>query len=270
MVLARLRGLLVLGFAGLTMALYFATCLPVMLLTGSGWLPMWMARRLWAPSCLWLAGCRVQAEPLPALPAGPLIFASNHESALDIWVLVRLLPRIVRFLAKAELFRIPVFGWYLRLGGHVPVNRGRRGQAIAALRAAAARVRAGSSLIVFPEGTRSRDGRVQPFKQGPFALALEAGVPVVPVAVSGSGAVTPSGLIAVWPGTIRVAVGEAIDPARFPDRAALLGAVRARIIELHLRLGGRGGDLVQAVAPPEAGRRRGVGEFAPLPTPRSS
>ncbi len=266
---ARLRGLVVLAFGAVTMALYFLVSLPLMVLTGSGWLPMWFAKHAWGPSSLWVAGCRRVAEPLPPLPDGPLIFASNHESALDIWVLVEQLPRIVRFVAKAELFRIPVFGWYLRLGGHVPVDRGDRAQAIASLRAAAQVVRAGTSLIVFPEGTRSRDGRIQPFKKGPFALAMEAGVPVVPVAIAGSAAVTPRGLVAVRPGTIRVAVGEPLYPARFADRVALLAAVRDRIIDLHVSIGGAGGDHGRAVAARGAPRAQGVGGLAPMPPTRS-
>lgn len=249
MLAARLRGLVVLAVAGITMALYFFVSLPVMLLTGSGTMPMWLAKHAWAPSCLWLCGSRRVVDPLPALPDGPLIFASNHESALDIWVLVECLPRIVRFIAKAELFRIPVFGWYLRLGGHVRVDRGDPAQAISSLRTAAAAVRGGTSLIVFPEGTRSREGKIQSFKKGPFALAMEAGVPVVPVAITGSAEVTPKGLVAVWPGTIRVAVGEPVDPTRFADRLSFLTAVRERILDLHVRIGGRGGDRATAAAP---------------------
>jgi len=254
MVLARLRGLSLLAYTAVTMVAFFLLSLPVMLLTWSGDFPMWLARRLWSPSCLWLSGCRRLAAPFPALPEGPLIFASNHESALDIWVLVERLPRNVRFVAKKELFRIPIFGWYLRLGGHVPVDRGNRAQALGSLHAAAGLVRSGTSLIVFPEGTRSRDGRVQPFKKGPFALAQEAGVPVVPVAISGSGAVTPSGLIAVRPGTIRLAAGEPVDPSQYPERLALLSAVRERVIALHQSLGGLGGDTTHHVAEP-GGRR---------------
>jgi 1-acyl-sn-glycerol-3-phosphate acyltransferase len=248
MLRARLRGLAVLAYGALTMVLCFALSLPIMLLARSGDFPMWLARRFWSPSCLRIAGCRRVAAPLPPLPDGPLLFACNHESALDIWALVEYLPRNVRFVAKRELFRIPVFGWHLRLGGHVPVDRSDRARAIQSLREAAARVRTGRSLIVFPEGTRSRDGRIQPFKKGPFALAVEAGVPVVPVAVSGSGAVTPRGAVAVWPGTIRLAVGEPLLPGAFPDRTALQQATRERIIALHRSLGGAGGAPSQEVA----------------------
>jgi 1-acyl-sn-glycerol-3-phosphate acyltransferase len=180
---------------------------------------------------------------MPEVPRGPVIFASNHESALDIWVLFRTLPRGFRFIAKQELFRLPVFGWYLKMGGHIPVDRSNRARAVASLRHAGEAVRSGTSLVVFPEGTRSRNGRVQPFKKGPFVVAQEAGVPVIPVAISGSGAITPSKVIAVYPGRIRVAAGDPILPADYPDKEALLAAVRRQVIELHRAIGGLGGDL---------------------------
>jgi 1-acyl-sn-glycerol-3-phosphate acyltransferase len=240
-ILASVRGVLVLAFCGLSMASLFLLSLPIMLVTGSGDFPMWLARRVWAPANLWLSRCPRRIRPLPPLPDGPLVFACNHESALDIWVLLAHLPRGFRFVAKEELFRLPVFGWYLRLGGHVPVDRRNRTRAFQSLQRAARRVRAGTSLVVFPEGTRSQDLRVHPFKKGSFVLAMEAGVPVVPVAISGSGAATPSGLIAIWPRPIDLAVGEPIHPGDFADRDAFIAAVRDHIIRLHRELGGLGG-----------------------------
>jgi 1-acyl-sn-glycerol-3-phosphate acyltransferase len=248
--LARVRGLIVLVFGMITMAGFFFLSLPVMVATGSGDFPIWLARFAWSRSSLWLTGCSIETRPLPELPPGPLIFVSNHESSLDIWVLLARLPRSVRFVAKQELFKIPIFGWYLRLGGHVPVDRARRTQAVESLRRAASIVRSGTSLIVFPEGTRSLDGRVHPFKKGPFVLAMEAGVPVVPVAISGTGKVTPKRIVAIWPGPIHLAVGEPVDPRLFPDKTALLVEVRRRVIALHRSLGGLGGDPDDAVAAP--------------------
>jgi 1-acyl-sn-glycerol-3-phosphate acyltransferase len=248
--LDRIRGLVVLAYGMITMALFFLVSLPVMVATGSGDFPIWLARFVWSPSCLWLTRCPLEVRPLPALSSGPLIFVSNHESALDIWVLLARLPRSVRFIAKKELFRLPIFGWYLRLGGHVPVDRSRHAQAVSSLRRAGATVRAGTSLIAFPEGTRSLDGRVHPFKKGPFVLAMEAGVPVVPVAISGTGQVTPKRIVSIRPGPIRAAVGEPIDPRLFPDKTALLVEVRRHVIALHRSLGGLGGDPDQAVAAP--------------------
>ncbi len=248
---ARIHGWIVLVYAAVAMAFYFFVSLPHMILTRSGGMPIWFARRAWSPAGLWLAGARLQVEPLPALPDGPLIFASNHESALDIWALFVVLPRSFRFIAKQELFRLPVFGSYMRLGGHIPVDRGNHARAVQSLRRAGEAVRAGTSLVVFPEGTRSKDGRILPFKKGPFVVAMEAGVPVVPVAVSGSGRVTPKDAIAVVPGTIRLVVGEPVDPRAFADKEALLVEVRHRMIALHRSIGGLGGrdaDVAPAAA----------------------
>src|SRR5512138_2287428 len=240
--LARVHGWIVLVYAAIAMVVIFFGSLPVMLFTRSGALPIWLGRRVWGPWGLGLAGARTRVEPVPKLPDGPLIFASNHESALDIWVVFKVLPRSFRFVAKAELFRLPVFGAYMRLGEHIPVDRGNHASAVQSLRRAGEAVRAGTSLVVFPEGTRSKDGRILPFKKGPFVVAMEAGVPVVPVAISGSGRVTPKNAVAVVPGTIRVAVGEPVDPRAFPDKLALLEEVRHRVVALHRSIGGLGGQ----------------------------
>ena len=247
---ARLRGWLVLGYTSLSMVFFFLLSLPEMLVHGTGHLAIWLARFAWSPSILWLAGVRVEVARTPSLPDGPLIFACNHESALDILALLSVLPRAVRFVAKRELFQIPIFGWYMRIGGHIEVDRQHHAQAIASLRAAGQTIRAGTSLIVFPEGTRSKDGHVHPFKKGPFVVAMEAGVPVVPVAISGAGRINPKKHIAVYPGTIRIALADPVDPRACADRTALLVEVRRRVIEMHRTIGGLGGDPDDAVAAP--------------------
>jgi 1-acyl-sn-glycerol-3-phosphate acyltransferase len=241
--LARIRGGIVLVYAALSMVAIFLSSLPVMLLTGSGDLPIWLGRRVWGPVGLWLSGARLEIVRPPAPPPGPVIFACNHESALDIWVLFAVLPRSFRFIAKQELFRLPIFGWYMRIGGHVPVDRSNHLRAVASLAAAGEKIRGGTSIVVFPEGTRSRTGRIGPFKKGPFVVAKEARVPIVPIAISGTGAITPSHVVEIHPGTIRVAAGEPIDPGAFAEKEELLEAVRARIVALHVAAGGAGGDL---------------------------
>jgi 1-acyl-sn-glycerol-3-phosphate acyltransferase len=230
----------VFGYTAVSIPFFFSLQLPVMLTTGSGDFSIWLARRMWSPAGLRLAGVRLEIETLAPLPEGPAIYASNHESALDPWALFVAIPRSVRFLAKAELFRIPVLGRYLRLARFVPVDRRNRARAIAALKAAADIVRGGTSLVVFPEGTRSTDGRVHAFKKGPFVLAEEARVPVVPVAISGASAVVPKDRLRIRPGTIRVAIGPAVDPADFPGKGDLLREVRRRVAEQHLAIGGGG------------------------------
>ncbi len=244
----RLRGLAVATYAGVSMAALFVGQLPVMVLTRSGDFSIWLARRVWAPSALRLAGVAVKVHVRAALPDGPAIYISNHESALDVWALLRAIPRNLRFVAKQELFRIPVFGWYLRLARFVAVDRRDHTRAVLALKQAGEIVRAGTSLIFFPEGTRSLDGRVQQFKKGPFVVAMEARAPVVPIAIAGACALNPKQRLEVSPGTIQVAIGEPLRPDDFPDKDALLAAVRGRIIELHRSIGGQGGEVSDAVA----------------------
>ncbi len=232
-----------LAVAAVTMVAIFFGSLPWMILSQSGDLPIWLGRKIWGPLGLWLAGAKLDVRRAPAPPEGPVIFACNHESALDIWVMFSIVPRSFRFIAKQELFRLPVFGWYMRLGGHIPVDRSNHQRAVASLAKAGDTVRAGTSIVVFPEGTRSRDGHVQPFKKGSFVVAKQAGVPIIPIAISGSGAVTPSHRIAVYPGPIRVAAGDPVDPSAFPDKESLLAEVRRRIVDLHRSIGGLGGAL---------------------------
>jgi 1-acyl-sn-glycerol-3-phosphate acyltransferase len=261
---SRLRGLAVAGYAGVSMVFLFVVQLPVMLLTRSGDFSIWLARRVWAPSALWLAGVRVEAHALADLPAGPAIYVANHESALDVWVLFHAIRRNLRFIAKRELFRIPIFGWYLSLARFVEVDRRNRVRAVLALKKAGEMVRAGVSLIAFPEGTRSPDGRVQPFKKGPFVLAMEAGVPVVPVAIAGAATLNPKRRLEVRPGTIHLALGEPVNPRDFADKDALLREVRRRIIQQHRSLGGLGGlgsdeDTEPVREPPGSIREQLVG-----------
>ncbi|MEI7706301.1 MAG: lysophospholipid acyltransferase family protein [Deltaproteobacteria bacterium] len=246
--LSQLRGWLTTAYAALFMVLIFFGSLPVMFVTRSGELPMRLARRIWAPWGMWLAGVDFQVVEKAPLPEGPAVFAANHSSAIDIWAAIAAIPRSVRFIAKAELFRWPIFGWYMRVGGHIPVDRRDHQRAVASLAKAAARVRAGTSLIAFPEGTRSRDNLVHAFKKGPFVIAIQAGVPVVPMAITGAGKVTPKSLLRVHPGPVRVTFGTPVHPSDFPGRDALLREVRRQIIAMDREAGGPGGADEPALA----------------------
>jgi 1-acyl-sn-glycerol-3-phosphate acyltransferase len=156
---------------------------------------------------------------------------ANHQSIVDIWVILSFVPPNTRFVAKQELFRIPIFGWALRATGCVPINRGNRTEAIRGLEVAAERIRAGRSVVLFPEGSRSRDGSLGAFKKGAFYLSLQAGVPVVPVAINGSFDVVPPGTIRVRPGPVHVFVEPAVDvePFRPEDQAGLMNLVHRTI-----------------------------------------
>jgi len=144
----------------------------------------------------------------------------------------------LRFIVKRELGRVPFLGWYIAAMGMIFVDRGARSEALASVRQAAVLAREGQSVVSFPEGTRTRDGRVGAFKSGPFLAAIDAQAPVVPVALIGAGAVLPPSGFRVRPGTIGVAVGEPISTAGMTaaDRGRLAQQARAAVVALRSRL----------------------------------
>jgi 1-acyl-sn-glycerol-3-phosphate acyltransferase len=205
----------------------------------------WFARRMWAPILLWVAGARVEVEGTEYLdPRRPTLYASNHQSTIDIPVLFVALPLDLRFIAKEQLRWVPLIGWYIQMAGHILIDRSNRARAIASLdRAAKEIARRHISLIVFPEGTRSDDGRILPFKHGSFGLALKARIPVVPVTLEGSARVMPRRSWRIRSGVIRVRIGPpvAVDGFDVNDRAGLARVVREAVVEGNLAMGGPGG-----------------------------
>jgi len=151
-----------------------------------------------------IAGVRVRAEGIENIPPGVCVYVSNHASNLDPPVLVGAIPRRVALLAKRELFRLPFLGVAMRLGRFIPVNRSNPSAARASVRLAQRYLRQGISYVIFAEGTRSRDGRLGEFKRGGFLLAIEAGVPVVPVSVIGTQKLLPRHGRLIHPGEVRV------------------------------------------------------------------
>lgn len=193
--------------------------------------------RIWSRWILALLGIDVAVEGLDRLdPDATYLFMSNHASTFDIFALFVATDHPLRMVAKRELFFIPIFGWSLWMCGFVPIDRSNRERAIRSLHKAARRIRHGISVLVFPEGTRSEDGRLLPFKKGGFMLALDAGVPVVPVVVLGTDAIMEAHSIVVRKGTITVRFGAPIptEPlqVRAPDRDRLMRAVRGSMVEL--------------------------------------
>lgn len=198
--------------------------------------------RVWARLNLLVSGVRVRLEGIERVdPTRPFVLAANHVSNFDILVLQGWFPHPFSWLAKQELFRIPLLGRAMRQLGDVPVDRGKGRSALRSLDAAAARIAAGTSVVVFPEGTRSPDGLLQEFKTGAMILAIKAGVPVIPVALLGSGEVLPRGRLLVRPGVVTVRFGEPIPTAGLTlrDKEALAGRVRAALLELGCREGSR-------------------------------
>ena len=185
----------------------------------------------WARVLLRGLGVRVEVRGSGNVPAGAAVFAANHASALDIPILFGYLPADFRIIHKRSLYLIPVLGWSLWVAGHVGIDRGNPFRARRSLEAAAQRIRGGMSVAVFPEGTRSPDAAVQPFKRGSFVLALEAGVPVVPVSLQGVKRVVPRGISTLRPGTVRVWIHPPVPTAGLsPDAAESLVEDVRRIV----------------------------------------
>jgi 1-acyl-sn-glycerol-3-phosphate acyltransferase len=157
------------------------------------------------------------------------IFMCNHVSNVDPPIVIPIMPRRTSVLVKKELFRVPLLGWAMRLANLVPVDRRNREAAIASLRFAAEVLRSGTSMTLWPEGTRSSDGRLLPFKKGPFHLAMESGVAIVPISLVGTHEIWPKGEFVIHPGTATVIFHQPIDPAAFSALEDLIGAVRQRI-----------------------------------------
>jgi 1-acyl-sn-glycerol-3-phosphate acyltransferase len=158
----------------------------------------------WSRLLLRLLSVEVQVSGLEHAPGGPAVYAANHASVLDIFVLFGHLPVDFRIVYKQSLSLVPLVGWAIRLGGHVPIDRSNPFRARRSLEAAARRIRAGTSVVVFPEGTRSPDGAVRRFKRGSFGLAIDAHAPIVPVSLVGVKAVVPRGLASVRPGAVGI------------------------------------------------------------------
>lgn len=186
--------------------------------------------RFWARTILFFSGVRVNISGLEHLSEkGNYVFISNHESALDIPVLIRSLPYQLRIMTKRELFRIPLFGWALSLGGYIKVDRSDTEHAIASLQEAARRIpRQRVSVVVFPEGTRSPTGKLRRFKKGGFVFARQTGLPVVPVTILGSRHLTPKKASFIMPGDVDVLVDKPIEVTGFEaqDREHLVRLTR--------------------------------------------
>lgn len=198
------------------------------------------APRWWSAAVLWAAGVKIRVHGFENLnPAEPHIYASNHVSWFDVPALAKILPHY-KFVAKAELFKVPVFGHGMRAVGMIEIQRENRKAAFGAYDVAAERIRAGSSVVVFPEGTRGREYALRPFKKGPFVLAIAAGAPIVPIIVHGTIEIMKKGSMWVHPGTIDVHLLEPVSTAGvdYDHREALMQAVRGRMADAMRELYG--------------------------------
>lgn len=214
--------------------LFWGPIASVLGLLGRSEAVVWVGRN-WVHWILRTCGIRVEASGLENLdPAQPYIFMSNHQSAVDIAAIIETMPRTFRFVAKKELTRIPVFGQALALSGQIIIDRQNREKAIRSLDRAREKIhRDRLSVIVYPEGTRSPSGSLGEFKSGGFHLAVAAGVPVIPVSVSGSHHITPKRSLRVESGRVRIHYGRPIPTEKLAieDRGKLKEQVREAILQ---------------------------------------
>jgi 1-acyl-sn-glycerol-3-phosphate acyltransferase len=189
--------------------------------------------RIWIAIMVFVSGVKVDRRGLEKLDRSQTyIFMSNHISALDIPIIQASLPLRTAFMAKRELFFIPFFGWGMAVSGHISVNRQNPVKARRSMERAATTLKTGrNSLIVFPEGTRSRTGELGPFKLGVFSIAIEAGVPIVPIALQGTHEILPRGSYYIKPLPVRLSVGVPVSTSGFDrkNKAILAKLIRDRI-----------------------------------------
>lgn len=194
--------------------------------------------RLWGKVALWANRVQVRVEGLEHISGqGPYVFMANHQGSYDIFALLGHLPFQFKWLAKKELFSVPILGLAMKATGYIFIDRQGTRETVKAINKAAKMIREGMSVVIFPEGSRSPDGSIQPFKKGGFTLAIKSKVPIVPIAITGSGEIIPKGKLKVNPGSITIRIGRPIEmkDAAMKDREALMGQLHD-IIASNLRL----------------------------------
>jgi 1-acyl-sn-glycerol-3-phosphate acyltransferase len=195
---------------------------------------------------VWLTGIRVEAIGLDAFDhSRSYIFMTNHVSNLDPPIQIALIPRRTSVMVKKELFKYPILGRAMLMGSLVPVDRGNRDAGIDAVHAAKAVIGQGINMTIYVEGKRSFDGKLLPFKKGPFYLAMECGVPIIPMTIVGTHEAMPKGRFAIRPVPVKVIFHPPIEPKDFGDRDSLMEKVRA-VIESGLPEQYRQGSTVAA------------------------
>ena len=199
--------------------------------TGNG--PHLLAR-LWANSILWVSRVKITVSGGEKLDSGrSYIYMANHQSNADIPLLLGRLPVQFRWLAKAELFKIPIFGRAMAGVGYISIDRSNRKSAFTSLEQAAATIRNGTSVMIFPEGTRNRDGKLLPFKKGGFVLSVDSGVPIVPIIIRGTRDIIPKGHLMIRPAPVTMEILDPVETADYTRKTkdALLERIRTIFVD---------------------------------------
>ncbi|HQK99621.1 MAG TPA: lysophospholipid acyltransferase family protein [Smithellaceae bacterium] len=207
---------------------------------------------LWSRILLFLCSTKVEVIGCQNIRQGkPQVFMANHQSDFDILITLAHVPGQFRWIAKKELFTIPIFGQAMRAAGYIEIDRQNHEKALQSLDLAALRIREGKSVMTFPEGTRSRNGEIKPFKQGTFYLAIQSGVPIVPITIIGSGEIMPKRSLKVRPGRIKLVIDKPIATRDYTleNRQALIERVRKVIIANHDAYRDTGTETLKDIQP---------------------
>ncbi|MGB2868918.1 MAG: lysophospholipid acyltransferase family protein [Bacteroidota bacterium] len=180
----------------------------------------WSARS-WSRMVLWLFGIKVKIEGAEYLDRSKnYIYVSNHASMFDIPAALTSIPGRVNIMFKEELTKVPLWGWALKFGPYIAIDRFKSRDAMQSIEEAAGKIRSGKSVLVFAEGTRTRDGKLQPFKRGAFAIAAKSGVPIVPVAINNTYRILPKGSLNVKPADITLVLDKPVETVGIQGREA--------------------------------------------------
>ncbi|MCE5282147.1 MAG: 1-acyl-sn-glycerol-3-phosphate acyltransferase [Deltaproteobacteria bacterium] len=218
---------------GVAVTAFMSTCAFLFPLISPGENKVHRIANLWARMLLWLAGTKVEVIGLENVRQGkPQIFMANHQSDFDILIVLAHIPGQFRWIAKKELFKVPIFGKAMRNAGYIEIDRQNHEKALRSLEEAAQKIREGKSVVTFPEGTRSKDGTIKAFKQGMFHLAIQAGVPITPISIIGAHEIMPKRSLVVKPGTITMVIDRPVEVSGYTieTRGELIEKVRDIIV----------------------------------------
>lgn len=195
---------------------FFAIAAILASLFGSGGNAPHIVARIWARSILFASRIRVTVKGLSNIdPKRSYIYMSNHQSNFDIPVLLAYLPVQFRWIAKNELFKIPIFGYAMKRAGYISIDRSGRKSTLQSIRNAAEIIRNGVSVIIFPEGTRSQDGNLKSFKNGGFVLAVDSGVPIIPIIIHGTWQIMSKNQLRIKPGRVVLEIQKPVESSNF-------------------------------------------------------
>ena len=216
-----IRSVFLWAFFGIVNTLFWVLCgiLLTLVLASSRTIHFYCAVP-WAKTILWGTGVKVQIRGLSNIDRQKAyIFIPNHLSFFDIFSLLAYLPVDFKFVLKKELIRIPILGWSMKRAGYISIDRSSPAKARRTLEQAVDRIKGGTSLVIFAEGTRGHDGRLQPLKRGAFQLATASGVPVVPVAIKGTREIMPKGSFTIYKGSIVIQLEKPIETTSYTKQA---------------------------------------------------